>query len=230
MRHHLHLGLLPLLALLAACSNTVEGNGVYAERTYDVSSGLPPFSRATIGFTGDVDVGGHPPGASLFAGAAVRKVVLSGDENVIEHIQVQVDATGALVTTIDVDGYTSVHPPQLLVQAPGLTAVRSQGGADVTVHDAPAGPFTVTAVERGHVILEGQGGALEATLSDGSQLDGSAYEVTSAHLVLSGTSRACVWPEQPVTGSAADGSTVLVKGGAACEVALTGGSSCGPLQ
>jgi len=56
--------------------------------------------------------------------------------------------------------------------------------------------------------------------------------VRSAILTLAGASRATVWPELPVTGSAADGSAILVKGSAGCDsgVALTGGATCGPLQ
>jgi hypothetical protein len=227
---HLRLGLLPLLAVLAGCSSFVEGNGVYAERVLEAGPALPEFHGVSIGFPGDVDVSGHPLVATVYAAAEARRVVLSGDENVIEHIKVSVDAGGRLVTTIDVDGYSSVHPPQLLVHAPSLAAVESLGGADVAVHGAPAVDFGVIASSRGHVTLAGPGGGdLTAALSGGAQLDASAYPVRSAVLTLAEASCAKVWPEQPVTGAAADGSTVLVKGSAGCEVALSGGSTCGPL-
>lgn len=231
MSRLLRLTLLPLLAASAAgCSNFVEGNGVYAERTLEAAA-LPPFTAASIGFPGNVDVSGHPPAASIHADALAPKVVLSGDENVIEHIKVLVDGTGTLVTSIDVDGYTSVHPPQLLVNAPGLTGVRSRGGSDVAVHDAPPADFSVTAADGGHVAVDGEAGTtLTVTLSGGAALDAAAYQVVAAALALSGTSRATVWPQQAATGSAADGSTVLVKGSAGCGVTLTGGSTCGPLQ
>jgi hypothetical protein len=251
-RRQLHLGLLPLLAALTACSSFVEGNGVWAERVFDASTGLPQFSSAAIGFPGDVDVSGHPLTAPIRAGMQARGVRLSGDENVIEHIKVQVDGSGRLYTTIDVDGYSSVHPPQLLVDAPGLVAamatggsvvtvhdapglvaVEATGGSVITVHDAPAADFTVTASDRGQVTLVGSGsggGALEARVSGGAELDAAAYEVRSANLTLTGGSTATVWPEQAVTGSAADGSTVFVKGSADCDLALSTGARCGPLS
>jgi hypothetical protein len=249
-RRHLHLGLLPLLAALTACSNFVEGNGVYAVRVLDASTGLPEFRSAVIGFPGDVDVSDHPPSATIHADAQERRVELSGDENVIDHIKVQVDGSGRLFTTIDVDGYSSVHPPVLVVYAPVLVAVESKGGSVVTVHeapdlvgveatggsvitvhDAPAADFAVAASGGGQVTLVGSGGgALEARVSGGAVLDAAAYDVRSANLTLTGASTARVWPEQAVTGSAADGSTVFVKGSAGCDLALSTGASCGPLQ
>jgi hypothetical protein len=229
-RLHLRLGLLPLLAALAGCSNFVEGNGVYAEKVLEPGKGLAPFSSATIGFPGDVDVSGHPPAAALDAGAQVGKVVLYGDENVIEHIKVQVDGSGRLYLTIDVDGYSSVIPPGLSIDAPGLGAVQSKGGSVVTVKPAPVTDFAVTAGDKGQVILDGAGGgALAVALSGGAQLDASAYPVRAAHLALTGASRATVWPEQPPTGTAAEGSAVLVKGSATCAMDVSSGSSCGPL-
>lgn len=227
---HLRLGLLPLLAALAGCSSFVEGNGVYAERVLSAGPDLPEFHGVSIGFPGDVDVSGHPLVASVYASAEVRRVVLSGDENVIDHIKVGVDANGRLVTTIDVDGYSSVHPPQLLVNAPGLRGADATGGAVVTVHDAPAGVFSVLLSDRGRVVLDGApGGQLGASLVGGAELDASAYPVRTAILTLAGASTATVWPEQPVTGSADERSTVLVKGSAGCDMALSGGSTCGPL-
>jgi Putative auto-transporter adhesin, head GIN domain len=249
-RRHLHLGLLPLLAALTACSNFVEGNGVWAERVFDASTGLPQFSSAGIDFPGDVDVSGHPLTAPIRAGTQAREVRLSGDENVIEHIKVQVDGSGRLYTTIDVDGYSSVHPPQLRVdapglvavmatggsvvtvhEAPGLVAVEATGGSVVTVHDAPEADLAVTASDRGQVTLVGsRGGALEARVSGGAVLDAAAYDVRSSNLTLTGASTATVWPEQDVTGSVGDGGTVFVKGGAGCNLALSGSASCGPLS
>jgi len=230
-RLRLRLGLLPLLAALAGCSNFVEGNGVYAERVLDAGSALPVFHGAVIGFPGDVDVSGHPPSASIYCEAQARRVVLSGDENVIEHIKVQVDASGRLVTTIDVDGYSSVHPPQLLVNAPDLLGVEATGGSEVTVHDPPTDVFSVLASARGHVVLHGAGGGqLQAALVGGAELDASAYPVASATLTLAGASSATVWPEEAVSGTAAEGSCVLVKGSAGCAMTLADGSTCAPMQ
>jgi len=231
LHHHLRLGLLPLLAALAGCSNFVEGNGVYAVRVLDASTGLSEFTSAVVGFPGDVDVSGHPPSASIYCEAQARRVELSGDENVIEHIKVAVDASGRLVTTIDVDGYSSVHPLWLRVDAPDLQEVEATAGSYVSVDDAPADAFSVLASARGHVVLRGAGGGqLNAALVGGAQLTASAFPVSSANLTLAGASTATVWPEQAVSGTAAEGSCVWVKGSAGCTMTLADGSTCAPLE
>lgn len=228
MTLRLRLGLAPILAAaFAACSPHVEGNGVYAERVFDAGQ-VAPFDRAAIGLPPDVD--GEPLKASIFANDQPRQVVLSGDENIIQHIEVKVDGGGTLRTSTDLGSYTAVHPPQLRVQAPELVAVEAIGGAAVTVLGAAAPTFTATSSAKGHVSLSGAGGTtLLADLSGGAVLDASGYPVTSAQLVLTGASRATVWSAGQVTGSATEASAILVKGVAPCEVVLTGGSTCGPL-
>jgi hypothetical protein len=216
------LGLPSLLtATLVACSPYVEGNGVYAERVFNVGSGLRPFDGAVVGFPSSVNVNGQPLSASVFVDAAAeRQVILSGDQNVIEHIKVETDGSGVLRTSID-KGYDAVHPPQLRIKTPQLGSVESIGGADVTV----------VSMTDGHVTLTGAGGSqLAVVLSGGAQLDASAYPVASAQVDLTGGARASIWPTSRLAGTASAGSAVLVKGSVSCaEVVLGAGSSCGPL-
>lgn len=231
LRFRFHFRLAPLLAAaLAACSSHVEGNGVYAERTFDASK-VKPFDRAAIGLAAVRE--GDPLKASIFRSEQPRQVVLSGDENIIQHIEVKVDGGGTLRTSSDLDSYTAVHPPQLRIRTPELVAVEALGGADLTVLDADTSTFTVTAASKGHVTLAGSGGeTLLVDLSGGASLDAGAYPVVSAQLALTGASRATVWPSGQVSGSAADVSAVFLKGGVACgvELTLTTGSTCGPIQ
>jgi hypothetical protein len=223
-RHRL--GLLPLLAALAACSPHVEGNGVYAEIVLDASQ-VAPFDRLAIDLPRDerhVAVR-----ASVGALQQPRQVVVGGDENVIQHVRPLVDG-GRLRLRMDLDSYTVVHPLQLRIQAPELVGVEATAGADVTVLGAQASSFSVIASAEGHITLAGDGGAtLLVDLSGGAQLDAVGYPVASAQLALTGASRATVWPSGQVVGSAAEGSALLVKGGVACEVALTSGATCGAL-
>jgi hypothetical protein len=206
---------------MAACSPFVEGNGVYAERVFTVGSGLQPFEGAVVGFPSSVNVNGQPLSASVFVDAATeRQVILSGDQNVIEHIKVEADGSGVLRTSID-RGYEAIHPPQLRIKSPQLGSVASIGGADVTV----------ISMTEGHVTLTGAGGSqLTVVLSGGARLDAADYPVASAQVDLSGSSRASVWPTSRLFGTVAAGSTVLVKGSLTCaEVVLGAGSTCGPL-
>lgn len=216
-----------LLAALSACAPYVEGNGVYAERVFDARD-LPAFDRVGVDLPPDED--GEHVKAALFAAAAPREVVVSGDENVIQHVDVGVDG-GRLRATIGLSSYRVVHPIQLRVQAPGLAAVEAAAEAEVAVQGAQGDAFAVTAGDRAVVTLGGTGGArLTATLAGAARLDASGYPVTAAEVAVSGGGRATVWPTEPVTGTASGaGSMVLVKGGAACAVSVSDGATCGPL-
>jgi len=215
-----------LLAALSACAPYVEGNGVYAERVFDARD-LPAFDR--VGVDLPVDEEGEHVKASLFAAAASRQVVVSGDENVIQHVEVGVDG-GRLGARIGLSSYRVVHPIQLRVQAPGLSAVEAAAQAEVAVQGAQGDDFAVTAGDGAVVTLGGAGGArLTATLAGGARLDASGYPVDAAEVAVSGGARATVWPAEPVTGTASGaGSKVLVKGGAACAVSVSDGATCGP--
>lgn len=228
MSTRLRHAMLTTLAALAACAPRLEGNGVYAERVIDVSG--HPFDRAAIGFAAPVEVGSDAPSAAIVVVASnpARRVVLTGDENVIDHITVEVDGHGTLRTSTG-HSYTAFHPPRLFIQVPTLVAVESIGGSEVTVQDAASTTFAVTADDEGRVTLAGQGGdALEVVLGGGARLDAEGYPVASAQVDLSGGARATIWCSGVVAGNAAGGSLVQVKGSGSCEVAPA--ASCAPLH
>jgi hypothetical protein len=224
------LGLATLLAALAACSPHVEGNGIYAQRVFDAGA-VPAFQRVAVDLPRDGN--GQPVIASIHAGDGARQVVVSGDQNVVEHVRPQVDA-GQLRAVIDVS-YTVVHPLQLWVQAPGLVAVDALAGAQVTVVEAGAPSFSVTVQGQAEVALSGGGGdLLTVDASEGGQLDAASYPAGAAQVTLSGGASAKLWSGAPVSGSATGtGTVVKVKGDVGCapapEMTLSGGATCGPL-
>jgi len=225
------LGLAILLAALAACSPHVEGNGIYARRVFDAGD-VAAFDRLAVDLPRDGN--GQPVAATIHAGDAARQVVVSGDQNVVEHVELQVEA-GQLRAVIHPASYTVVHPLQLWVQAPGLVAIEAAAGALITVAEAEAPSFSVTALGQAEVALSGGGGAVLAVdLSQGGLLDAAGYPAGAAQVTLVGGASATVWPATPVSGSAAGtGTAVKVKGGAGCAAApaltLSGGATCGPL-
>lgn len=225
------LGLATLLAALAACSPHVEGNGIYAQRVFDAGA-VAAFDRLAVDLPRDGN--GQPVIASIHAGDGARQVVVSGDQNVVEHVELQVDA-GQLRAVIHPSSYTVVHPLQLWVQAPGLVAVGALAGAQVTVVEAGASSFSVNVQDQAVLALSGAGGdLLTIDLSDGGQLDATAYPAGQAQVTLSGGASARVWSGAPVSGSATGtGTAVKVKGSAGCapepEMTLSGGATCGPL-
>jgi hypothetical protein len=203
------------LASLAACDTFVAGNGVFREETRTVD----PFDGIDVGYGIEATVTG---------GAATRSVVISGDENVIQYIATRVEG-GVLTTRLEGTGdFTSVHPLRLVVSTPELVSVRAFGDARVDVTGASAPAFRAAVTERSVVTLAGAGGAsLEATLSGGARLDAHGYRVGGAQVTLTGASRAHVYSDGDVTGTAEGQSVVEVEGGGACLVVLTSGATCG---
>jgi putative autotransporter adhesin-like protein len=214
------LGLVPLLAAtLAACTPHVDGNGVFAERTLRLAA----FDRVAIGLGIE---------ATIVANADERSVVISGDENVLEHITVDV-ASSTLRTDTDLASFSSVHPLRLRIKTPELLSVTALGEARLAVSDAATSSFTVVAEGQSQVWLVGAGGdALEVRLRDRSVLFGFGYPVVGATLDVADGSTAQLHASGPVTGAVAGGphggSHVEVQGGGSCSLAPEAGSSCTP--
>lgn len=215
------LGLLPLLAAtLCGCEFHVEGNGVFAERAVRVAA----FDRLEIGLGIE---------ATVTAGAAERLVVLSGDENVLQHVDVEVSGT-TLVTSTDLQGgFTTVHPLRLRIEVPALQAVRAGDQAHVTVSGAAAPAFEVEADGQGQVALSGPGGdALRVRLRDRAVLFGFGYPAATAAVDLADGSTAQLHVTGAVTGTVAGGprggSHLELQGGATCGLTPEAGSTCTP--
>lgn len=210
---------LAALALLActACHPTVMGNGVFAERTFDVAA----FDRLDVGYGFTVNV---------VAGAPARTLVISGDENIIaEYLTVQV--AGSTLRIDHDEDFIRVHPVTVQLDATELVAVTAREGTRMVASDVDAAAFSVRATEGSEVLLSGAppaGAALTATLDSGSILDARAFPVASAAVALTSHSSAQLTCSGPVTGSAGGGSTITVAGGGTCEVTLAA-ATCTPV-
>ena len=200
------------LALLActACNPTVMGNGVFAERTFEIDA----FDRLDVGYGFTV---------SVTAGAATRALVISGDENIVN----QYLAVGVTNSTLRIDhtvDFIRVHAISVHLDAPELVAVTAREGTRMTAEGVSAPAFAVTASEASEVTLSGAPGAgatLAATLDTGATLDARGYPVAGAAVALTSHSTAALACTGPVTGQASGASTVTVQGGGTCGVTLT---------
>ncbi len=207
------------LALVAAmgCVPAVQGNGIFREETRDV----PAFLGLSVqdGMFVTVTAGGP------------QRVAVSGDENVVQHVQTTVHTDVALgIQVLEakvtlVESYTSVHPLRLTVTVPELRLVRVQDPTRVEAKSIAAERFRVEAGDGGDVVLSGAGtGAapvLDVVLSGtahGANLDARAYAVATANVDLTGSTRAEVQANGTVTGTAAPPSRVENSGTGTCEV------------
>jgi hypothetical protein len=220
-RSTLGLAALSLLAL-AACQPHVSGNGVLGQVACD--AGLFDTARVSLGVTATLTVDPTSTGSTC---------VLSGDENLIQHIQVT-SAGGVVETKTELASFDRVLPLELRITTPVLVKVETQPGKSgettrVVVKGAATQDFTVVEQGPSSVWLSGAGGStLTAQLSAASMLDASAYLVGSAQATLTGGSSLHVETAGAVSGSAADKSTILVHGGGTCGVTLTTDAACGP--
>jgi hypothetical protein len=216
--HRCHATGFLLLATLAGCR--VEGNGVYAERSIQ----LEPFQavQISLGIKATVNVASGP-----------QVVVLSGDENVLEHINITwsgVAPGGTLGTSTDLSGtFTTVHPLRLLIFTPALTAVMAQEAAQVAVTGAATPTFTVAASGQSQVTLAGPGGAeLVAAVLSSSSLLAFGYPVEGALVTVDDHSSAQLACAGDVLGTVTHWSAVEVHGGGTCSATTDPHSTCGP--
>ncbi len=217
------LALAAALATLAACSPHVEGNGVFAERTFSAADVLP-FDRVVMDVP--ADEAGVPVKASVYARAVPREVVVSGDQNLVELISLRVEG-GRLSAHLDAGSYTALHPLQFRIQAPELGGLEASAGAHVTAQGARSSAFAVSGTGGAHLILAGDGGdTLQVTLVGASLLDAASSPVTSAQVALAEGSEANVRAADPVGGTAEGPGTKLTVLGGTCGLTPTGGATC----
>jgi hypothetical protein len=200
---------------LAGCNPEVQGNGVLREEPRSVSAFLG------VSVTDGVQV-------RVTAGASQR-VVVSGDENVVQHVLTAVSTdtkAGIQVLEVSVNyDYTTTHPLVVTVEIPELRLVRAHGGSQIDARSVAAERFRVEAFDGSDVVLAGAGTgdspALEVVLS-GSQhlahLDARAYPVATAVVDLTGSARAELRASVSVSGVARPGSTVENAGSGTCLV------------
>jgi hypothetical protein len=188
------------------CESFVHGNGQFGEEARSVGA----FDGVSVGL-GIV--------ATVQVGPAARAVTISGDTNVLQYIELEVK-DGVLRTELSgIDGFDSINQVQLVVATPQLVLARAWGDADVTVTDADAAAFTVSASEGSRVSLAAKSGAtptaLTVTASGTSAVDAKNFTVVDAEVTLS-SSTADVKVTGTLSGEISQGSSLNVSGGATC--------------
>jgi hypothetical protein len=222
------LALVALLAVvvLAGCEPFVQGNGVLHEETRDVATfeGVSTDDGIKVEIT---------------AGAAQQVVKVSGDENVLQHIETTVRNDAARgFAVLDVKSsvqFDSTNPVMAVISVPTVRYVAATHACTVTAKQVATPAFEVDASENAYVTLSGAGGAslsvqLQGGQRGGAHLDARGYPVDTASVTLAGGSTASLAARVSVSGSADGGSSVENTGAATCNVAATGGSavSCKP--
>jgi hypothetical protein len=205
------------LAALPACNPTLQGNGVLAEETRTVGA-----------FTGVCVQDGVAAHVTVSTGSA-QSVRVIGDANIVPHIVTetepeQVSSTSTVQALhVRVDG--SFQPTiawAVVVTMPSLTLVKANDASPVDVKNAAAPWMRVDAGGRSAVTLAGNGGILDAHLSDAS-LDARIYPVDAAWVDLSGGSWAALKSSGQVAGTAGGSSLVdNMLGIGPCFVVTTG--------
>lgn len=209
-----------LVALAATgCNPMVQGNGVLRED--DRTSKLSPFLgvSAQDGILTDITVG------------PALRVVVSGDENVVQYVETTVQTDAALgiqvlVARVSfVNDYTTRNPLRLTVSVPELRFVRALGTTRAEAQGVGADRFRVEGGDGSTVVVAGAGvgaaPALEVALSGGQHgalLDARSYPVTTASVELTGSSRAQLQASGEVTGTAVPPSRVENSGSGLCSV------------
>jgi len=204
------------LALVAGCDPYVKGNGVYTEEY----RAKPEFQGVRV-----------ENGIQIVAtsGVALQPVKVTGDANVVELIETDVEpqlvGTTTEIRVLHVHvrvGYDAIITPQVVVSVPSFTYVRARDASPVQVNQAAAPTFSVDASDTAVVTITGPGGdAIDATLGGGSLLEATEYLTTSAHVDLAGHATAKLRSSGPVTGTVANDSTLINFGTGHCDQVTT---------
>ncbi len=211
------LAVVPALVALLACDPYVKGNGVLREETR--SLGAFEGLRVEDGIQ-----------AEVIAGAAEQRVAVSGDENLLEHVQTSVRADAVHGQVLEVrstlSSFDSTHPLRVVVSVPMLRFLSATDECSATVAGAAAELMTVEASNGADVRLAGPGGVhLAVRLAGGKRvgahLDARQYGVEDATVELSGRAFAQLRADERVTGTVSDASALENVGAGPCEVTAT---------
>ncbi len=240
---------LAVLAVLAGCTTQVNGNGVYGEVTVN----LADFHGISIAGLRGPSSAPIPVKAAVTAGAASQSVVLSGDANVLQFIDLSVtngilalklqgvgsvDPTLPILITSRVKEFDSVDAgpaATVTVQDPTTpTSARADfvltaSGATVTMANAAlSAALNVTADARSNVTVSGTGGgALAAQLGGSSHLDARYFLAASVDLQIKDSeAKVSVAPNGTASGKV-EGTGELTIYGATCDgISYTPPASC----
>ena len=215
------MGLLSTL-LLTACEPFVEGNGRLRLETRTV----PAFEGVHVESGIAVEVHAH---------AAETKLVVSGDENVLQHVQTDVrpDHGRQVLFVRSTAAFGSTNPVRADISVPSLRYLAALDRATAIASGVEgADRFEVEGVDGATLRLSGSGGtSLEVHLAGGShggsRLEASDYPVATASVDLGAGSTAALDASERVTGTASGAGAVQIQGGGSCEV--TPSSACVPV-
>lgn len=217
LRSHASLALALLPALLVACDPYVKGNGVLREE-----------SRSVAAFEGlRVEDGIN---AEVTAGAASQRVVVSGDENLLQHVQttVRTDPFHGPVLEVrsSLSDFESTHPLRVVVSVPVFRFIAATDACYAAVTGVATEVMAVEADDGADLVLSGAGGdqltlRLAGGKGGGAFLDARGYPAGVATVELVGGARAELRVEDRVSGTVSGPSTLENVGGGTCELTAT---------
>lgn len=210
-------GLLALVlgALAAAgCSPYVQGNGVYGE---EVRTPAETFTGV------QVEDGME---ATVVAGAAAQRVVVSGDANLLPYIETAVitDQGSGPVLHVSIDFHggsgSPTIPPRVVVSLAELRYLQAADDSHATATGVATPLLTLEAHGKSDLLVSGAGGLRVEVIASESAVDAGSYPVSEGALVdLSAGSRAELQSDGPVAGT--------VRGGCTLDNLLGAGSCAG---
>jgi hypothetical protein len=197
-------GALALAVLaVAGCDPYVQGNGVYFEEARTPAEALTGV-RAFDGIE-----------ATVTAGAAEQRVVVSGDANLVPYIRTTVvDEVGeapVFEVSIEVPGgtWSSSIPPRVVVELASLEYLFATDDSHVDASDVATQLLFVEAYGRSDVVVSGAGGGRIDVVASGATVWAGSYPVSDgAQVDLSLGARAWLHSDGAVTGTVRAGCTL----------------------
>ncbi len=202
-------------ALLAACQPYVQGNGVLGTEKRNVAA----FDAISV--TDGIQL-------EVTDGAADQAVTVSGDENVLPHIDTAVEQDpqrgAVLQVKSDVTVFDSVNQVKAVVSATTLKGLYADKACAVTATGVASPTFAVGASDGASLTLSGGGGATMAVTLAGGQhggatLDARGYPVSTATVALQAAgANAQLAASVRVSGTVVEGSSLSNTGAATCDL------------
>lgn len=181
------------LLLLGACATKggkeagrlfVEGDGSSSRSGRD----LPAFTEVDVAM--DIE--------ALIEIGPATSVDLSGDRNLLEHIDTRVSNGRLSVSSSAV--LRPFAPLRLTIRAPKLTAIRASGAAQLHVSVFVTDALTIALSGSSQMTLRGGADRLSVSLADTSRLLGKDLHALSLEIRGAGASYGEVWARDAVAG------------------------------
>jgi hypothetical protein len=202
------------LALAAsACSPYVEGNCVSGSETRTLSSTFEGIR---------VQNAMH---ATVTAGAAQPRLVVSGDANLLPYIHAELERDSGSVPSyllhlwieVPSGSFATCVPPTAAVETGELRYVGADGDSDVDASGVATQTLSVDASRKSIVTVAGAGGERIQVSASDARVDAATYPVAlGAEVALASGARASLHADGPVTGAVAADCTLQNFGTDAC--------------